>query len=163
MTSWKLIMIIGLCFAGLSGCSSAGLLTSVKPSSWSEPSLVSAQDHLEQADKLEEDLARLEAQVSRIDQKVARYEKPPYLDPKRFRQDGLKILRGSNRKEMETLQEKVAWHRAEASRLAGLESTNPEESLGREDIDAEQASLADSEVMKGKQLSQISNDVTSSS
>jgi hypothetical protein len=163
MKGWQLIVIIALCFVGLSGCSSADFLTSGMPSPLSEEPLVSAQDHLKQAETLEQNLSRLEEQVSRIDQKVAWYQKNPYLGPKRFRRDGLKILKGSNLKEIETLREKVVWHRAQASRLASLESPKHEQSLEREDIRIEQASLTGSQAIKGNQVSQTSSDVQTTS
>ena len=163
MKGWKLIVIIALCFVELSGCASADFLTSGMPSPVSEEPLVSAQDHLKQAETLEQNLSRLEEQVSRIDQKVAWYQKTPYLDPKRFRRDGLKILKGSNLKEIEPLREKVVWHRAQASRLAGLESPKHEQSLEREDIGIEQASLTGSQAIKGNQVSQTSSDVQTTS
>ncbi len=127
MKRLSMFVIIGLFLVGLSGCSSADFLKSVMPAGPVEAPLLSVQDHLNHAQMVEKDLGRLEEQVDRINQKVARYEQKPYLDPKRFRRDGLKILRGSKLKEIETLREKVAWHRAQASRLAGLDSSRQEQ------------------------------------
>jgi hypothetical protein len=140
-----MLIIIGIFFVGLSGCSSPGLLNTVMSADSVEKPLVSAQDHLTHVHMLEQDVRLLEEEVSRINQKVARYERKPYLDPKRFRRDGLKILRGSNLKKIETLREKVAWHRAQASRLAGLDSSRQDQAVEDRNNMNEQASLPSSE------------------
>ncbi len=148
MKRLSMFIIIGILLIGLSGCSSAGVLNSVMSADAFEEPLLSAQDHLNHAQMLEQNLGQLEEQVARIEQRVARYEEKPYLDPKRFRRDGLKILRGSNLNEIETLQEKVAWHRAQASQLAGLDSSGQDQAVEDRNIMNEQISLSGSGVSK---------------
>lgn len=129
MKRLKMLILIGLFFVGFSGCSTTPLMNSVMHVDPFDKPLLSAEDHRSYAQMLEQDLQRLEEQTARIDQKVAGFDQKPYLDPKRVRRDGLKILRGANLNKIETLQEKVAWHRAQASRLASLDSLREKQSL----------------------------------
>lgn len=144
MKRLKMFIIIGLFFMGLSGCASTGSLNSVMSADSHEKPLLTAQDHLNHAQMLEQDLGRLEEQVARIDRKVARYEQKPYLDPKGFRRDALKILRGSNVNKIETLQEQVAWHWAQASRLTDLDSSPHDQTLKGGSIVSTQGPSSDS-------------------
>lgn len=163
MKGWRMMVIIVFCFVGLSGCASTDFLNSVLPSASIEKPLLNTQDHLNHAQMLEQDVGRLEEQISRINQKIARYEQKPYLDPKRFRRDGLKILRGSNLKQIETLREKVAWHRAQASRLAGLDASEQDQTMEGRNIMNEQAPLSTSQAPRRAPVSHTLNDMTTSS
>jgi predicted flap endonuclease-1-like 5' DNA nuclease len=154
MKRLSLFIIIGLFFVGLSGCSSTGLLNSVMSADSQGQPLLSAQDHLNHAQMLEQDFSSLKEQISRIDQKVARYEKKPYLDPKHFRRDGLKKIRGVTEKKIAKLQEQGAWHQAQASRLAALEQTSPEQPLDEKSVVKEQVSLSDSRAASGAPVRQ---------
>ncbi|WNM62336.1 hypothetical protein [Candidatus Nitrospira neomarina] len=80
-----------------------------------------AEFHLTQAQKLEQEAADLAAKVRELNQKVAKYEKKPYLDTKGFHRDGLKRIIGTTLQKVSALQDQVAWHRDEASRLAAQE------------------------------------------
>ncbi len=163
MKKLAMIFIIGLFFIGLSGCSSLGISKTVMSADAVEKPLVSAQDHLNHAKRLEQKVGLLEEELSRINQRVARYEQKPYLDPKRFRRDGLKILRGANLREIEILQEKVAWHHAQASRLAGLNSSGQDETIEGQNKMNEQASLSDSGAIKKTSRGQMLQKTTTSS
>ena len=113
-----LVLTTALMLIGSVGLVSADLRQPSLNLNSTEWSLPTAQEHESTAQKLEKKIAQLQDEVEELNQKISRYEKKPYLDPKRFRRDGLKILRGSTVKKMSTLQDQVAWHRAEAVRLA---------------------------------------------
>ncbi|WNM56359.1 hypothetical protein [Candidatus Nitrospira allomarina] len=90
----------------------------VDPKEWS---INTAEFHLTQALKLEQEATDLTAKVRELNQKVAKYEKKPYLDTKGFHRDGLKRIIGTTLQKVSALRDQVAWHRDEASRLAALE------------------------------------------
>ncbi|GJL58540.1 MAG: hypothetical protein NPIRA03_13970 [Nitrospirales bacterium] len=98
-----------------------------------ELSINSAEFHLTQAQKLEQEAADLAAKVRELTQKVARYEKKPYLDTKGFYRDGLKRIIGTTLQKASSLREQMAWHREEASRLAALEDVPQESAADSED------------------------------
>ena len=90
----------------------------VDPIEWS---INTAEFHLTQAQKLEQEVTDLAAKVRELNQKVAKYEKKPYLDTKGFHRDALKRIIGTTLQKESALRHQVAWHREEASRLADLE------------------------------------------
>jgi hypothetical protein len=90
----------------------------VDPIEWS---INTAEFHLTQAQKLQQEATDLAARVRELNQKVAKYEKKPYLDTKGFHRDGLKRIIGTTLQKVSALRDQVAWHRDEASRLADLE------------------------------------------
>ena len=92
-----------------------------------------AEFHLTQADKLEQEATDLAAKVRGLNQKVAKYEKKPYLDTKGFYRDGLKMIIGTTLQKVTTLQDQVAWHRDEASRLTALEEKPQDRASNSED------------------------------
>ncbi len=107
-----------------------------KPAFQVEPielSINSAEFHLTQAQKLEQEVADLGAKVRELTQKVARYEKKPYLDTKGFLRDSLKRIIGTTVQKASSLREQVAWHREEASRLAAQEDVPQESAADSED------------------------------
>ena len=64
----------------------------VDPIEWS---INSAEFHLTQAQKLEQEVTDLAAKVMELNQNVAKYEKKPYLDTKGFHRDALKRIIGT--------------------------------------------------------------------
>ena len=163
MKRLSIFIIIGLFFIGLSGCSSTGLLNSVKSVESQEQPLQSAQDYLSHAQILEQELSSLKEQISRIDQKVARYEQKPYSDPKHFRRDGLQRIRGVTEKKIAKLQEQVAWHRTQASRLAAREQTGQEQPQDETSVVKEHVSLTGSGEGSEASVRQAENGMTNES
>ncbi|MDX1411171.1 MAG: hypothetical protein R3351_03360 [Nitrospirales bacterium] len=84
----------------------------------SEWSQTTADDHLTTAQTLEQKVSILEAKIIKMAERVTEFERKPYLDTKGFRRDSLKRIIGSTLKEIKDLQNRIAWHRTEASRLA---------------------------------------------
>lgn len=91
-----------------------------------ERSLDTAEGHLSKAQNLEKEIQHLENKVSELNQEFAKYIKKPYLDAKGFRRNGLKLLIGTSVKKIASIRELVAWHRAEATRLAAVENGSQE-------------------------------------
>jgi len=134
---------------GAVGCVSADITGPQMPTDSMERSLLSAHDHMSQAQNLEQKIDRLAKKVIDMDQKVATYNKKPYLDTKGIRRNGLKLLIGSTLDQIKTLRKQVAWHRAEASRLAEREKA-PEEM----DFRAEQSSAHTSDTAQSNSSTQ---------
>ena len=121
-----IVFVMVVCLFGLIGGATADIREPSIHVGSMQGALLSAQDHLSHAQNLEQKIDRLAKKVIEADQKVAKYNEKPYLDTKGIRRTGLKLLMGSTLTEIKELREQVAWHRAEASRLAKLETT-PEE------------------------------------
>ncbi len=103
---------------GIMGCASADF---TKPSGQTpllEGLSLSAQDHLKKAQDLEQEIERLADQMFTLDQRMKKYQKKPYLDTKGFRRSGLKLVMGSTMNDIKMLNQQIAWHREEASKLA---------------------------------------------
>ncbi len=77
----------------------------------------SAEEHLEAADLLDEQLVRLEAKVIHLSDRVERINKKPYLDPKEVKRKEWKALIRANQEEISELREQIIWHHKEADRL----------------------------------------------
>ncbi|HNP61774.1 MAG TPA: hypothetical protein PKM72_13095 [Nitrospirales bacterium] len=92
-----------------------------------------AEFHLTQAQKLEQEATDLAAKVTELNQKIDKYEKKPYLDTKGFHRDGLKRIIGTTLQKVSALRGQVAWHRDEASRLATLDQVPQDNANDSED------------------------------
>jgi len=80
----------------------------------------SAEEHLIAANLFEETAVRLEAKVDHLEQRIARFTKKPYLDPKGFKRQGWKLLKGSHRAELKELREQIVWHYEQAKQLNAM-------------------------------------------
>ncbi len=80
----------------------------------------SAEEHLEVADLLDEEVVRLEAKVVHLEQRVERFDKKPSMDPKGIKRQEWRELIKANREEILELHEQVKWHHGEAERLSTM-------------------------------------------
>ena len=80
----------------------------------------SAEEHREAADLLDEEAVRLKAKVAHLEQRVERFNKKPYLDPKKIKRQEWKSLIRASREEISELHEQIIWHHGEAERLSTM-------------------------------------------
>ncbi|GJL56771.1 MAG: hypothetical protein NPIRA02_39030 [Nitrospirales bacterium] len=119
-----IVLLTVVFLVGSFGCASADLMGTSRQVGSMERLRLSAQDHLNKAETLEQEIEQLAEKVITLDQKVAKYREKPYLDTKGIRRTGLKLLMGTTLHEIKTLEEQMAWHQKEASRLANLEQSS---------------------------------------
>ncbi len=85
--------------------------------------MTALQNHQDRAAQLEQKIQKIQARIQATNEK-------PYRDPKGFRRSGWKRLVGTWKLEMNALQEQVAWHKNEITRLRA--STKEPDSAGQQ-------------------------------
>lgn len=62
-------------------------------------------------------MTEIKKRIERLETRLVSFANKPYMDPQGFRRDGARRMFGNLRNEMEKIQQRIAWHRAQIWQL----------------------------------------------